>query len=234
MSRIFTTFFTAMLFVADCAAQSNLPGESRGSEITVSAEANVYTDPDIADFNLSIVARQPKATEAFKIYLMRYNALVSSLRDVVDTTKLLTNNLNIAPSFNYQKPDQVTPDYYQVSASMSLAVRISGLNRVLGRVASVDGVTINGVIFRAKNQDSLETAALEEAVKKVHAKAEAIAKLEGLVNLKTKSINTTYSRPPVPFRTMSMTVSAQQEPSVNPSTVSVSASVTATYSASSK
>ena len=234
MWRMLAFFFIALFFVAECGAQSISTGEDHGSEITVSSEANVYANPDVAQFNLSIVARLSRATEAFKTYLLRYNALASSLGDIVDTTKLMTDNLTIAPSFDYRKPDQVNPDYYQVSSSMSISVPISDLNGILGRIASVDGVTINGVIFRAKNQDSLETMALKEAVKRARAKAEAIAQLEGMTNLKLKSMTTSYSHPPVPFRAMAMTVAAQQEPSVNPSSISVSASVTATYLASPK
>ncbi len=232
MLRIFTFLFAALFFAAAVYAQSNSASEGHGSEITVSAEANIYANPDIAEINLSIITRQLKATEAFKTYLTRYNALVGSLREIIDTTELKTNNLSITPSFNYQKPDQIIPDYYQVSSSMSISVRLSKLNDVLGRIALVDGVTINGVIFQSNDLDLLETKALEEAVKKANDKAEAIAQLEGLTNLKVKSISTSYSHPPVPLRYSA--VMATEAPSVNPSTVSVSANVTATYTESSK
>lgn len=232
MSRKFIFLLAALFFAERGYAQSDSSSAYHGTEITISAEANVYAKPDIAEFKLSIIARQLKATDAFKTYLTRYDALTSSLQDVVDIAKLLTDNLSVTPSFNYQKVDQVTPDYYQVSSSMSISVQISELNKVLGRIASVDGVTINGVIFQAKNQDSLETKALEEAVKKARDKADAIAELEGLTNLKAKSMNTAYSRPRLPFLGEADRVAAPS--SVNPSTVSVSASVTVTYVANSK
>jgi len=224
MMRMLTPFLLVLFFAVESNAQLQ-------SEISVSAEANVYTKPDVAEFSLSIVARQPKATDAFETYLERYDALVSSLRDVVDTTKLLTNNLSITPSFDYKNPDQVNPNYYQVSSSMSISVQVSKLNKVLGRVASVDGVTINGITFQAKNPDSLETIALKEAVEKAHDKAEEVARLDGFSNIKLRTMNTSYSRPPVPIRGEAMMVNAQMGPSVNPSTVSVSANVGATYTA---
>jgi len=224
MIKMLASFLLVLVFVAETNAQLQ-------SEISVSAEANVYTKPEVAEFNLSIVARQPKATDAFETYLQRYDALVNSLRSIVDTTKLLTNNLSLTPSFDYKNPDQVNPNYYQVSSSMSISVQISKLNKVLGRVASVDGVTINGITFQARNPDSLETIALKEAVKKAHDKAEEVARLEGFSNIKLRSMNTSYSRPPVPFRGEVMAASAQMAPSVNPSTVSVSANVGATYTA---
>ncbi len=215
--------FVSLVVVATAWAQS---------EITVSANANISAEPDIADFHLSIIVRQQQATDAFKIYLNKYDALQNSLKNLIDTTKLMTDNLSVTPSFDYKKPEQITPDYYQVSASMSLSVPISELNKVLGKITTVDGVTINGIAFRAKNQDRLEIKALEEAVKKAREKAEAITKLEGLTDLKVKSMNTSFSRPPILplYRVAAMEGAG---PSVNPSNISVSASVTVTYTANS-
>lgn len=200
------------------------------SEISVSANASVTAEPDVAEFRVSIVTRQEQATAAFKAYLGTYDALQRSLRGIVDTTKLYTDNLSVTPHFNYKKPEQVTPDYYQVTAAMSLSVPISDLNKVLGRITSVDGVTINGIEFQSKEQDELEIKALKLATEKARDKAEAIAKLEGLSDLKVKSMTTSTTRPPIMpmYRTMAAEAVG---PSVNPSSISVSASISATYTA---
>jgi uncharacterized protein YggE len=224
-------FLLTSLFIAStCRAQTVAAVESNNSEITVSAEATVSTEPDVAEFHLSIISRQTLATEAFRNYLATYGALRSSLMKLVDSTKLLTDNLSVTPSFNYKKPDVITPDYYQVSALMTLSVPLSELNKVLAKITSVESVTINGIEFRAKAQDSLQTAALERAVKKAHEKAEAIAVLENLSNLKVKSMNTSTARPPVPFYG-ARTESLAMVPSLNASDVTVSASITVTYTA---
>ncbi len=205
------------------------------SEITVSSSADVSAKPDIAEFHLSITARQEHATDAFKIYLTRYHALENAIAGVVDTTQLTTDNLSVTPFYNYKKPENVSPEYYQVSTSMALSVPISQLNDVLGRVTSVEGVTINGIEFRAKDQNKLETEALESAARLARQKAEAIARLEGLTDLTVKSISTSTSRPPVfpMYRAMAADAVAAA-PSVNPSSISVSASVNVTYKARSK
>ena len=219
-----------MLFVVTAQAQSTNQGRS---EISVSANASVTAEPDIAEFHISIIARQEQATAAFKMYLITYNSLQRSLKGIVDSTKLMTDNLSVTPSFNYKKPEQVTPDYYQVTASMSLSVPIPDLNRVLASVTSVNGVTINGIEFRAKDQEKLETRALELAAKEAHGKAEAIAKLEGLSDLRVKSMTTSTSRPPIMpmYRTMAV---ESVGPSVNASSISVSASISVTYTAAYK
>lgn len=205
------------------------------SEITVSSTADVSAEPDIAEFHLSITSRQEQATNAFRMYLTTYHLLQNSIKNLVDTTKLTTDNLSVTPFYDYKRPDHVRPEYYQVSTSMSLSVPISQLNDMLGRVTSVEGVTINGIQFKAQNQDSLETEALEEAVEKSRTKAEAIARLEKLTDLKVKSMNTSVSRPPLypMYRAMSVE-SAAPGPSISPSSISVSASVTVTYTAASK
>lgn len=113
---------------------------------------------------------------------------------------------------------------------MSLSIPLSQLNNILGKITSVEGVTINGIEFRASNQDSLQTSALEEAVVKARTKAEAISKLENLRDLKVKTINTSYSRPPIPFYG-ARTESLAMVPSLNASDVTVSASITVTYTA---
>ncbi|MGO9482879.1 MAG: SIMPL domain-containing protein [Candidatus Kryptoniota bacterium] len=224
MPKLFTLFFLVTLLAAESNAQSQ-------SEITVSAEATVYAKPGIADFSLTIVARQPKATEAFATYLERYHALVQSLRDVIDTTTLMTNDLTISPSFDSKNPDQVSPNYYQLWSSMSISVPISKLNNTLSRIASIEGVTINGIAFRVRNLDSLETIALKEAVTKAHDKAEEIAKLEGFTNIKLRSMNPSYYHPPVPLRGEVIAAQAQMSSSVNPSTISAAVDVSATYTA---
>ncbi len=220
----------SLLLVVTTRAQSNSQARS---EISVSANASVTANPDLADFRVSIISRQEQATAAFRMYLNTYNYLQRSLKGIVDSTKLLTDNLSVTPHFDYKKPEQVTPDYYQVTASMSLAVPISDLNRVLGSVTSVEGVTINGIEFRTKNQERLEIQALDLAVKQAREKAESIARSEGLSDLRVKSMNTSFSRPPImPMYGM---VSAQMAaPSVNASSVSVSATIQVTYTAAYK
>lgn len=200
------------------------------SEVTVSANADVSADPDIAEFHLSIVVRKQQATDAFKNYVTTYNALQSSLQGVMDVKKITTDNLSVSPYFDYKKPEHLIPDYYQVSASMSLSVPISELNGILGKVTAVEGVTVNGIEFRAKDQDTLEIHALEEATRKARAKADAIARLEGLRDLRVKTMTTSVSRPPV-FPMYRVAALEATGPSVNPSSISVSASITVTYSA---
>ncbi len=219
-----------MAFVAPSIAQT----KDRGlSEITVSATSSVTTEPDIAEFRISIIARQRQATMAFKSYVRTYDALQASLKRVVDSTKLMTDNLLVTPFFDYKKPDRVTPEYYQVRASMSLSVPIPDLNRVLGSVTSVEGVTIDGIQFRAKDQEKLELRALNLAIMQAKEKAESAAKLEGMTDLRVKSMNTTTSRPPV--MPMYGAMAAETAiPSVNASSVSVSATVNVTYTAESK
>jgi uncharacterized protein YggE len=219
-----------MAFVAPSIAQT----KDRGlSEITVSATSSVTTEPDIAEFRISIIARQRQATMAFKSYVRTYDALQASLKRVVDSTKLMTDNLLVTPFFDYKKPDRVTPEYYQVRASMSLSVPIPDLNRVLGSVTSVEGVTIDGIEFRAKDEEKLELRALNLAIMQAKEKAESAAKLEGMTDLRVKSMNTTTSRPPV--MPMYGAMAAETAiPSVNASSVSVSATVNVTYTAESK
>ncbi len=219
-----------MAFVAPSIAQT----KDRGlSEITVSATSSVTTEPDIAEFRISIIARQRQATMAFKSYVRTYDALQASLKRVVDSTKLMTDNLLVTPFFDYKKPDRVTPEYYQVRASMSLSVPIPDLNRVLGSVTSVEGVTIDGIQFRAKDQEKLELRALNLAIMQAKEKAESAAKLEAMTDLRVKSMNTTTSRPPV--MPMYGAMAAETAiPSVNASSVSVSATVNVTYTAESK
>jgi uncharacterized protein len=226
-----TVFLLISLSLA-VAARAQSVGQAR-SEISVSASASVTASPDVADFHVSIIARQGQATAAFRMYLNTYNSLQRSLKGIVDSTTLMTDNLSVTPYYNYKKPEQVTPDYYQVTASMSLSVPISDLNRMLGSVTSVEGVTINGIAFRPKDQERLETRALDLAVKQAREKAESIAEMEGLSDLKVKSMTTSTTRPPI--TPMYGAVSAQMAmPSVNASSVSVSATIQVTYTAAYK
>ncbi len=231
--KVSSFLLVSLLIVGEGYSQPGPSNDTRNSEITVSAEASVSAEPDIAEFHLGIISRESLATEAFRHYSNTYESLRNSLAKLVDSTQLKTGNLFISPTFNEKNPDQTAPVYYQLSALMTLTVPLSQLNKVLGKITSVEGVTINGIEFHATNQDSLQTAALREAVKKAHEKAEAIAKLENLGDLKVKTMTTSTSRPPVPFygpRVQSLGMA----PSLNASDITLAASITVTYTASPK
>lgn len=219
-----------LLFIGIAATSRAQSNKQSAPEISVSATAKVSANPDIAEFRIGIVTRNEQATSAFRMYLDRYRGLHKSLAGLVDSTQLKTNNLSISPYFNYKRPDRTSPEYYQVSASMSLSIPISRLNNVIGAVASVEGVTIDGIQFRVKDEARLELEALRLADRQARRKAEAIASLEGLTDLKVKSMNTSTTPPPIMPMDRLMSVEASA-PAVTPGSVSVSASVNVTYTA---
>ncbi len=231
MLRITAVILFALTLVAGASAQTSAAGGNGESEITVSADATVSSQPDLAEFHLGIVSRQPLATEAYKVYAKTYEALIKSISIEFDSTKLRTGNLTIAPHFSDKNPEQITPEYYQVAALMSLSVPISKLNAVLGQITSVEGVTENGIQFLAANQDSLQNTALGQAVRNARERAETIAGSEHLKNLRVKTMTTSLSRPPVPFYGPQIELS-RMSPYLNVSEVTVSASITVTYEAS--
>lgn len=228
--RRLTFLLVSLILVAGSQAQ---PSQNTRSEISVSAISSVSAKPDIADFRISIIARERQATMAFKSYLRIYEELQASLKGIIDTTKLMTDNLIVTPFYDYKKPTHITPAYYQVRSSMSLTVPIPDLNSVLSRITSVEGVTIDGMEFRTKEQRKLEVAAILRATKEAHEKAEAIAKAEGMTDLKVKTLKASTAPPPVMpvYRAMSVESAG---PSLSASSVSVSATVDVTYTAESK
>jgi len=230
--KCIAVFLFAAAVAGSCLAQSDVVKDS-GSELTISAEASVTSEPDIAEFHLSIVARRPLATEAFKVYESTYETLVSSIGKVIDTSSLKTTSLSVTASYNEKNPDQTTPAYYQVYSAMSLTVSLSKLNEALGMITTVEGVAINGIDFRVSDQDSLQTLALGKAVIKARMKAETIARLEHLTGLRVKTMTTSFLRPPVPFYGARM-AALEAAPTLNASDVTISATVNVTYSADAK
>lgn len=101
--KLLCLLFTSLFIVGVSYSQST--NEERNSEITVSAEATVSAEPDIAEFHLAIISRKPLATEAFISYLKVYEALHSSLNKLIDSTKLETGNLSVTPHFSDKNPE---------------------------------------------------------------------------------------------------------------------------------
>lgn len=213
--------------VSTSQAQSNLQSLP---EITVSATAKVSAQPDMAEFRIGIITRNQQATSAFRTYLDRYRSLTRSLSGVVDSTKLMTDNLSVRPYYNYKKPEQTSPEYFQVQALMSLSVPISRLNKALGAVTRVDGVTVDAIQFSLADESTLEISALKLADKRAREKAEAIAGVESLTGLKLKTASTSTVPPPVMPMDRVMSVESVA-PTISPGSVSVSATVHATYTA---
>lgn len=200
------------------------------TEITVAGEGRVTAAPEIAEFSVSITQRSLSITEAYNEYRVIYNNFINSMKDVIPAEKIYTNGLSITPHFDYQKQEKLSPDYYLVNASFSFSIPVTLLNKALERIGSVNGIVLNGVRFTTKDLTKLEAEALLEAMKDARAKAEVIAKQSGVSSLKVKSVTTQTSHPPVffPFRTASLAA----ESNIVPTDVSISASVTVTFTAS--
>jgi len=200
------------------------------AEITVAGEGRVTVAPEFAEFNIGINRRNLSLAEAYNEYRVIYNNFTSSMKDIIDPEKIYTNGLSITPRFDYQKQDRLSPDYYLVNATLTFDVPISLLNKALDKTGSVNGIVLNGIRFTTRNTAKLETEALLEAMKDAEAKAEVIARQSELSSLTVKSVTTQISHPPVflPLRAASIA----SESNVVPADISVTASVTVTFTAS--
>ncbi len=176
---------------------------------TISDTGEVYSKPDLAVTTLSVVSEKKTVAEAMSDNTEKMNAIIKSVGDNgVEDKDMKTVNFYISPVYEYQSA--VSCGYYPCpdgkrvltgyQITQSLQVKIRDLEKV-GEI--IQGATDNGanqvgdLQFTIENEDDLKSQAREEAIDKVKAKAEALAKQLGvkIVRIVSYSESGAYNYP---------------------------------------
>ena len=188
------------LVVSGCApsvlAAPSTAGDSPTRSITVVGRGEVKSKPDIATLNLGVEVTAPTVSEAMTEANARMKTILAAMKALgVADKDIQTSNFSI--NFERQNPaapvgsettsggksgsDQTPAGFYRVNNMIQVTIRdLDTVGDVLDAAVEAGANNVWGVSFGLDDTDALETQAREEAVADARARAESLAKLNGV------------------------------------------------------
>jgi uncharacterized protein YggE len=225
--------FWILLLAAPLTARAQgAPGPAAAiPQIVTSATADVELKPDRATLVFTVESRGATAANAGVETARKQRAVLDTLRVLgIAADQMSTASIEIHPEFVYpgeNKPPRVSG--YVARNSLRVEVRnIEQTGALIDAALAKEATGIGSLQFSSSRQDDARRMALENAVTKAKAEAEAMAKAAGgvLGSLIELSALPSYERPvALEMNAMRMAPAAQQATPVSPGQIKISASV---------
>ena len=223
--------FAAALFCVPISATAAQP-----TLITVAGQGHATAAPDMATMGLTITTNASSATAATSDNNSIFAQLEQKMHALgVAATDVHTTYYNV--NFNPRPEGPPVPNYgvqygYVVSRGVSIALQRTGIVGKAVDAAIAAGVNhVDNVSFGVSDNHALTLKALGDAVTQARSRAQAIATAAGLKIVRVRTIQEGYAQvySPAP---MAMNAKMAGVPTqIEPSDVSMQATVTVTYEA---
>ncbi len=199
--------------------------------ITVTGEAQVATDPDMATITLGVTTQGMTAKAALDANNTALTSVLVKLKDDgIEPKDIQTTGLSVNPQFDYQSNSGGSQKITGYVASNMVVVSVRNLETLGGTLDAVvtEGAnTLNGISFGLQDPGPKEDEARRAAVTEAARRAKLYADAAGVGLGPVLSISEQGTSMPPPF----MKASAAREMSVpvEVGQVNVGAAVTVTY-----
>jgi uncharacterized protein len=204
--------------------------------ITVSGEAEVRAEPDLAFVTVGVTVVAPTSQDAMDQVSQRLTDVIASARaQGVEARDIQTTGISLQPVFRARpRPDEPPEiEAYRATNNVSITVRDVGRAGVVLDAASRSGANvIGGLRFALSNVDELRRQALADAVREAERKARAIANAGGVSISSVLSIVEEGGAVPQPVARTATLLQAPAEgvaPPVEPGELIVRARVRVSY-----
>jgi hypothetical protein len=197
---LFVVLLIGALVVTGCApnalAAPTAAGDSPARSITVVGRGEVKAKPDVATVNLGVEVTAPTVGEAMTEANARMKTILAAMKDLGIADKdIQTSNFSInferrdptAPVVTEATPGaksggaQSVPGVYRVNNMVQVTVRdLDNVGDVLDAAVEAGANNVWGVSFSLDDTAALEGEAREKAVQDARARAESLAKLNGV------------------------------------------------------
>ncbi len=180
LRRLMLPVAAAMFMCAPAAAQGNLPAVPR---ITVTGEASVTTEPDLAQIRTGVTSQAKTAKDASDANAKAAQAVVAALRAAgIDDKDIQTTRLTLQPTYdNSAGPARGKINGFLASNQVTIRVRdIAKLADIIDRTVSAGATDIGGIEFIVSAPSPVLDRARDAAVADARRKAEIYAKAAGV------------------------------------------------------
>ena len=216
---LFVVMVVGALMVSGCApavlAAPTTAGETVSRSITVVGNGEVKAKPDIATVNLGVEVTAPTVSEAMTAANAHMKTILAAMKSLGIADKdVQTSNFSI--SFERQNPAvplssettsgaqtggaQGPAGFYRVNNMIQVTIRdLDKVGDVLDAAVEAGANNVWGVSFGLDNTDALEVQARQKAVEDARARAESLAKLNGVAVGDVLSISEVIGSSPSPM-----------------------------------
>lgn len=199
--------------------------------ITVSGEAQVAADPDMATINLGVTTQALTAKAALDANSAALRSVLEKLKaGGIEPKDIQTSGLSVNPQFDYNNTSGGTQKItgYVASNSVVVAVRkLEALGGTLDAVVTEGANTLNGISFGLQDPGPKQDEARKAAVTEAARRAKLYADAAGVALGKVLSINEQGMGMPV--MPMAAAPRDKMEVPVEAGQVNVNAAVTIVY-----
>lgn len=177
--------------------------------LSVSAEATVKREPDIAYINAGVQEERETAEDAMAAQAKSMTGVFEALEKAgVAKKDMQTSNFSLWPRYEYfevrQKDGSSRGEQrlvgYTASNQLTIKVRdLDNLGKTLDSLVSAGGNTFNGLSFALEDDSEVVDEARGKAIEEALSRAELYAKAAGLRVLRIVTINEGGSYTPAPM-----------------------------------
>lgn len=217
--------------------QEEDPPEMRPS-LTVSGDAEVAAEPDLAVVRLGATAQAPAAATAQQQVNEVMQRAISAIREAgVPEKQIQTTGLSLQPVYSHPRrgsPDEEPQEPKIIAYRASNTVRvevddIASVGPVIDAGIGAGANELQGIFFELKDDTPQRAQALRQAVKSARHKADALAEAAGVRLLAIQHIQEGGVQIVSPMSHRAEAMAFEASTPIQPGQVQVSASVTLTY-----
>lgn len=220
---------SAIALLAACS-----PDARPGALISVTAQAQAKTTPDLATINLGVQSRGATAKAAQDAQAAKMTAIIATLEaQGVDDDDIQTSQVGLNPITVWNERGESRVTGYESVNTVAVQVRdLTKVSTIIDAIVADGSNRIDGIAFSMDDAEKAEADAHAEAVRKARARAEGYAAGAGLKVHRLVSIVEPggSSMPPMPMDGMAMRAVAEATATpIMPGQVSTGAAVTVVF-----
>jgi uncharacterized protein YggE len=206
--------------------------------ISVNAEGKQVVVPDIATLSFSVVSEGADPGKIQEDNTKKINAAIDFLKkEGVEAKDIKTTGYNLSPRYEYDERRRRSEIVgYTLVQSVEVKIRdFAKISKILAALPDLGINQINGVNFGVDDPEKFLNLAREEAFSKARAKAEAMAKQNGVRIKRVITFNEYGGGYPIPFFERAVgiggdfDVPAPLPPVIEPGTQEVTVNVNVVY-----
>ena len=185
--------------------------------LSISTQATVNREPDIAFITAGVQTEAPTASEAMRKNAQQMTGVFNALKNAgVDDKDMQTSNFSLQPRYDYNNRNNSPPKLIGYTASNQLSVKVRDLEHLgqtMDALVSAGGNTFSGLRFALDDDSEVRDEARTNAMKEATERAELYADAAGLKVLRIVTISEGGGYNPGPQPMMAMRMASDESAS---------------------
>ena len=171
------------------------------NQISFAGEGKVYTKPDIAFVDVSVVTQGTQIKDVQDANTKKMNKVITFLKSSgVDEKDIKTTNYNLYPQYTYENNKIPQIMGYQINQTLNIKIRnLDNIGTILQGGVDVGLNKVNSLYFGVENDEQLKEDARKIAIDDAKKKAEILASQLGVRLIKITGFSDNIVCYPVPM-----------------------------------